>query len=232
MAHSTRLKERIVAERERWESEDWQKEVASVLRREGMAAELYDANGVLLFRSDAFPSPGPGGLPGTGNVRRRWVDHVEVFRGGRFVGHAQIAHPWLGLIDNRGTNWRSIVLMVAFVAGAAMLTAVFGIWLFSRIVLTPLSRLSDAPENIRQGRLDVILPRSRVREVQGLIDDFRRMVEGLQQSVRRQASVEEERRFLSPRLPTTCARLFSPCEADSRACGTAWPKRRSKCGII
>lgn len=190
------LKDRIASDRNLWENGPWQEEIGEALRREGMAAELYDADGRLLYRSHSTPAPASAAITPKGNeVNRRWVDHIELFENGRFVGHARIAHPWLGLIDNRGTNWSSLWLMAGFVAGSAVVTTGVGMVLFSRIVLTPLARMSEAAEHIRRGELDVTLPRSRVREVQLLIDDFDRMVEGLRQSIGRQAAVEEERRF-------------------------------------
>lgn len=226
------LKDRIVAEQDRWTSDVWQAEITVALRREGMAAELYDEDGRLLFRSDSTPSPTGDAVSRREEVNRRWVDHIEIFHDGRFVGHARIAHPWIGLVDNRGTNWASLWFMLALIAGSAVVTTGLGMWLFSRIVLTPLTRLSEAAEDIRRGQLDVALPRSRVREVQLLIDDFGRMVAGLQQSIARQATVEEERRFFWRPSPTTCAPLSSRCGAGSKAFGTVWPSRPSKFDTI
>lgn len=189
------LKDRVVAEREHWESETWQAELAKDFQREGMEIELYDASGRLLFRSDPVPSPGLGLSRRFAGVNRRWVDVIEVFRDDTMVGRAHIAHRWLGIIDNRGTNWTFIWMMLAVMLGSTLLTSVAGIWLLSHTFLTPLGQLSAAAEEIRRGNFDVTFPRSNVREVQILIGDFRRMTHGLKQSVTRQATVEEERRF-------------------------------------
>ena len=65
-----------------------------------------------------------------------------------------------------------------------------------RFVLKPLEKMGNATRQIATGDWDVRLPMSRVTEIAEVRDGFDVMVKGLEQSYRKQAELEEERRFV------------------------------------
>jgi signal transduction histidine kinase len=83
---------------------------------------------------------------------------------------------------------------------SALLTAgltLLGVgWLTSRWLLAPLAALERAARQIARGDTEVVLPRSRVREVNEVAVAFAAMGDGLRAAVRRQAALEQERRVL------------------------------------
>ncbi|RIX51409.1 sensor histidine kinase [Paenibacillus nanensis] len=65
-----------------------------------------------------------------------------------------------------------------------------------RHLLDPLERMGQAARQIAEGDLDVGLPQSSVKEIAEVRDGFEVMVSGLQDAYRKQAALEEERRFV------------------------------------
>ena len=80
---------------------------------------------------------------------------------------------------------------VAFVVTMAALA-----WLTGRTVLAPLTAMRKAAREIANGNLDVTLRAPQVREVAEVAEAFNAMGAELQDSIRRQAEVEQDRRFL------------------------------------
>jgi signal transduction histidine kinase len=64
------------------------------------------------------------------------------------------------------------------------------------LLLVPLERMGQAARRIAAGDWDVQLPQSAIREIAEVRDGFEVMVNGLQSSHRKQAELEEERRFV------------------------------------
>jgi len=87
------------------------------------------------------------------------------------------------------------VLGLAIVAGLLAAFVLVGIAM-RRYLLKPLERMGQAARQIASGHWDVELPESRVTEIAEVGDGFKVMVDGLQQSYRKQAALEEERRFV------------------------------------
>ncbi len=87
------------------------------------------------------------------------------------------------------------VLMVAGFAGLLLAFFIVGIRI-RRLLLVPLERMSQAVRQIAAGNWDVQLPHSPIRELAEVRDGFEVMVNGLQRSQRKQAELEEQRRFV------------------------------------
>ena len=86
-----------------------------------------------------------------------------------------------------------LALLVGVLAVA--LALLFVRWQMARYVVKPLEALSAAARRIAGGNLDFDLPDSRVREVADVCEAFEAMGTELRDSLRRQAELEEERRF-------------------------------------
>ncbi|MNC14287.1 Signal transduction histidine-protein kinase BaeS [compost metagenome] len=65
-----------------------------------------------------------------------------------------------------------------------------------RFLLTPLEEMSASARQIAAGDWEVQLPISRIAEIAEVRDGFKVMVQGLQNSSRKQVDMEEERRFV------------------------------------
>lgn len=113
--------------------------------------------------------------------------------------------PWLLLIAARlaesgslhfGENEPLSRLQIA-AAVFGLLAALFLIGLGMRKhILTPLEKLGLAARRIGEDDWDVRLPASRIAEIADVRDGFDAMVQGLRSSHRKQAELEEERRFV------------------------------------
>jgi len=78
------------------------------------------------------------------------------------------------------------LLLAFFIVGAAM----------RRFILRPLERMGLSARQIASGDWDVRIPASKLTEISAVRDGFETMVAGLQLSSRKQAELEEERRFV------------------------------------
>jgi len=87
------------------------------------------------------------------------------------------------------------VPMAAAFAGLLFAFALIGV-LMRKFLLKPLEGLGQAARRIAEGEWDVRLSPSTVREIAEVRDGFDYMVRSLQDSQRKQAELEEERRFL------------------------------------
>jgi signal transduction histidine kinase len=87
------------------------------------------------------------------------------------------------------------VPIVAAFAGLLLAFFIVGVRM-RRLFLMPLERMSQAARQIAAGDWDVQLPPSTIREIAEVRDGFEVMVNGLENSHRKQAELEEERRFV------------------------------------
>jgi len=83
-----------------------------------------------------------------------------------------------------------------FAALTALISALLFVrWQMGRYLVRPLEAMAAAARRIAIGDLNFELPKTTVREVAEVGAAFQAMVEGLRESVRRQAELEEQRRF-------------------------------------
>jgi signal transduction histidine kinase len=127
---------------------------------------------------------------------------TEIFRAGN-VGSSWRASRQEIVVD-QGRRMGTVNLFATFhpnlfwivAAGLAVLFALLFVrWQMGRYVVRPLEAMGRAARRIAGGDLDFSIPRSRVREVADVRDAFQAMGAGLRDSIRRQAELEEERRF-------------------------------------
>ncbi|MGE6230784.1 sensor histidine kinase [Paenibacillus chitinolyticus] len=88
-----------------------------------------------------------------------------------------------------------VVTHIAAFAGLLLAFLIIGLRI-RRYLLDPLEQLGAAARRIAGGDWDIELPHSAVREIAEVRDGFEFMVNGLQSSSRKQAALEEERRFV------------------------------------
>jgi signal transduction histidine kinase len=104
---------------------------------------------------------------------------------------AVVVYHGTSLFIPAGNNELLLVVEVL----AVTLALLFIRWQMGRYVVTPLEAMSAAARRIAEGNLDFALPESQVREVADVRAAFETMGAGLRESLKRQAELEEERRF-------------------------------------
>ncbi len=120
------------------------------------------------------------------------------------IGHGMYPNKQLIVVES-GRQMGTVSLFVRMphdmVASiSAMLAVAFAVFMVSlqmrRYVVRPLEAMSHAARNIAGGNLDFEVPLSRVSEIAEVRAAFQVMGDGLRTSIKQQAKLEEERRFI------------------------------------
>lgn len=163
-----------------WRDPQWQNSIRATLATTGASMLISDPSGREVFRA---------GGAGSGGHADREISVVQAGANG--------AQP-LGTVDlflpDRGGLLPVPVPLLAGVL-AVVLAFLFVRTQMGRYVVKPLEAMGIAARRIANGDLNFELPDSRVREVADVSQAFEAMGEGLRDSLRRQAELEEERRF-------------------------------------
>ncbi|GJM67890.1 hypothetical protein HMSSN036_01060 [Paenibacillus macerans] len=165
--------DRIEAGSDKWRDPIWQTKLHEELRKANMDAAILSAADQEIYRSNPERR---------GSLRS--TERISVIEDGHLLGMAVIYLP----------KSNTVQMLSAF---AGFLLAFFIIAVeMRRFLLKPLEKMGNAARQIAAGDWDVRLPRSRITEIAEVRDGFEAMVNGLQQSYRKQAELEEERRFV------------------------------------
>lgn len=114
----------------------------------------------------------------------RSTERISVIEDGHLLGRAVIYLPKSNTVQ-----------MISAFAGFLLAFFIIAVEM-RRFLLKPLEKMGNAARQIAAGDWDVRLPRSRITEIAEVRDGFEAMVNGLQKSYRKQAELEEERRFV------------------------------------
>ncbi|MEF2965615.1 HAMP domain-containing sensor histidine kinase [Paenibacillus sp. M1] len=156
-----------------WNDPTWRNRLQTQLRKTEMEAIILNASGQEIFRSDSQR----GGVGAS-------IERFSILENGSLIGKVVIYLP----------NSRTVPMISAF---AGLLLAIFIIAMeMRRFLLKPLEKMSLAARQIAAGDWEVRLPLSRIAEIAEVRDGFEVMMKGLQRSHRKQAELEEERRFV------------------------------------
>ncbi|MNJ44350.1 Sensor histidine kinase YycG [compost metagenome] len=156
-----------------WMDPIWQNELQTLLREVKLDVVILDASDQEIYRSK----------PGR---ERAWLstEQFSMIEDGQVLGRVVIYLP-----NSKAVSMIAIVsgLLLAFIIVAVAMR---------RLILKPLDRMSMAARQIAAGDWEVQLPSSKITEIAEVRNGFEVMVEGLQQSFRKQLEMEEERRFV------------------------------------
>jgi signal transduction histidine kinase len=155
-----------------WRDPAWQDATHQTIDTLGTGVVIRDPSGAEIYRA--------------GNVGPSWrVSRQEsVVEQGQQLGTVNLYAPF-----------RPNPFAGAAVVLAVLLALLFVRWQMGRYMVRPLEAMGRAARRIAGGDLDFCIPPSRVREVASVRDAFEVMGAGLRASIRRQAELEEERRF-------------------------------------
>lgn len=170
-----------------WRDPEWQRTTSERLKSTSVRAEIRDPEGRMIYQGGPVVHRGEGW---EGDWGSWWGPdrEVAVMDGGRQLGTMSLfaANP----PDN------NLFPILALAALLGLVLTLFGVgWLMGRYVVRPLEATSRAARRIADGDLDFELPESRVKEVAEVRAAFDAMGDGLRESIRRQADLEEQRRF-------------------------------------
>lgn len=158
---------------DKWSDLKWQKQLHEELRQFKMDAVILSPSGQEIYRSGTERH---GGLTET--------ERFTLIEDGQLLGKVAIYLP----------KSSAFPLMSLF---AGVLLSIFIVAMeMRRFLLRPLEKLSMAARNIADGDWEIRLPSSRITEIAEVSDGFDAMVKGLELSNRKQAELEEERRFV------------------------------------
>ncbi|MDN4602952.1 HAMP domain-containing sensor histidine kinase [Paenibacillus sp. F6_3S_P_1C] len=129
--------------------------------------------------------------------------HSEIYRSSS-KRHSSLASTEQFSVIEDGQLLGRVVLYLPKSNGVPLLAAFFGLLLaffvvgveMRRFLLKPLEKMSSAARQMASGQWEVRLPDSRITEIAEVRDGFEVMVEGLEESYRKQVELEEERRFV------------------------------------
>jgi signal transduction histidine kinase len=166
---------------EQWGNPDWQESTRAKLARDNVDFILVEG-GREIYRS----TPDPFGA----NNGKRVVERVVIANSDPEQFAYVYADQMLGPPDALPVQFVPIVGLTTLgltLAGIA--------WFLGRTILRPLAATSQAAGQVAGGDLDVVLPHSRVREVDEVNRAFDAMSAALRRSLKEQAELEQERRM-------------------------------------
>jgi signal transduction histidine kinase len=172
--HLTEVTHLIETGADQWKEPNWQHRLDKELQQGNMDVAIFSASNQVIYRS---------------NPDRRGAltsaEQFSVIEDGQLRGRVVIYLP-------KATK---TVQMISMLAGFSLAFFVVAMEM-RRFLLKPLERMSFAARQIAAGNWDAELPRSRITEITAVRDGFEVMVKGLQKAFRKQAELEEERRFV------------------------------------
>lgn len=158
---------------DKWIDPNWQNQLDTQLRQAKMGVSIRSASDHEIFRSDPERS---GALLST--------ERFSIIKDDHLLGKVVIYLPKSNTVQILSTF--TGILLAFFMIGVGM----------RRFLLKPLEKMSIAARQIAAGDWDVQLPLSRITEIAEVRDGFEVMVNGLQTSYKKQAELEDERRFV------------------------------------
>ncbi|RRJ65751.1 sensor histidine kinase [Paenibacillus oralis] len=164
---------RIESGSDKWKDPIWQTKLHEELRKANMDAAILSASDQEIYRSNPERR---------GSMRA--TEQFSIIKDGRLLGRVVIYLPKSNTIQ-----------MISAFAGFLLAFFIIAVEM-RRFLLKPLEKMGNAARQIAAGDWDVRLPRSRITEIAEVRDGFEVMVHGLQKSYRKQAELEEERRFV------------------------------------
>ncbi|MFB5760439.1 sensor histidine kinase [Paenibacillus medicaginis] len=172
--HLTEITHLIETGADKWKDPNWQNQLDKELQQGNMDITIFSASDQALYQS---------------NPERRGtlssVEQFSIIEDGQLRGRVVIYLP----------QPPKTVQTISMLAGFSLAFFVVAMEM-RRFLLKPLERMSFAARQIAAGHWDAELPRSKITEISAVRDGFAVMVKGLQKAFRKQAEMEEERRFV------------------------------------
>ncbi|WP_405156890.1 sensor histidine kinase [Paenibacillus sp. FSL K6-0108] len=171
--HLSEMIHTIEAGTDKWTDTGWQNDLHTKLSKAKMDVVIESASNSEIYRSAQKH-----------HSRLSSTEQFSVIKDGQLLGRVVLYLP----------QSNGVPMLAAFI-GLLLAFFVVGVEM-RRFLLKPLEKMSKAARQIAAGHWEVQLPNSRITEIAEVRDGFEVMVKGLEQSHRKQAELEEERRFV------------------------------------
>lgn len=170
----------------RWDNLVWRSSTQSALAARGVNFVLIEG-GREVYRT-------PGAATGAAAQNQWWGGPAQTEQTLVVPGShpRKVAYIYTDSQRGAGPSW--LMYPLVYLSTLVLTLGVIA-WLLGRTVLRPLAATSRAARQIAGGDLAIELPPSQVREVAEVGAAFEAMSRALQESLRQQAQLEEERRF-------------------------------------
>lgn len=156
-----------------WRSPVWQDQFNQHLKESKIDVSIQSASDDVIFESSSYQ-----------DRTSRKSEQVTVMEDGQIVGRVYVSYA------NTRMN-QTIAAVLGFVI-ALLLSALA----LRKFILKPLEGMGSGARQIAEGDLDVELPKSIVTEIADVHGGFNVMVDSLKKSFRKQAELDENRRFV------------------------------------
>ncbi len=164
-----------------WTDADWRAGLVRTYGNTSVTLELFE-EGLVIFRTGNDP------LAGESGDQNLAVDSVVSPENPDL--HFRVYGPQM-------TGPPSAVFWVIFVGVIAFLILLFALWFYvGKTIVQPLSAAGQAARQVAAGNLEVVLPSSRIGEVNELNVAINSMSADLQASLEQQAEMEQDRRLM------------------------------------
>lgn len=193
----------------KWSEPEWQKEIKPKLDRYGIQVRLFNSANKELFANFSYSDMNEQST--NTNIKTRPVEEHLVFQGSKIQGIAYIhvTRPSVITVHNSKewfNEYGGLVIWLTF----SLIMLMFCTWFINKALLHPLKKLAEATKSISMGVLNIDLPKSPIQEIERVSTAFRIMSQKLDDSLKQQVKMEEERKlFISSIIHDLRTPLFS-----------------------
>ncbi|ALF09481.1 MULTISPECIES: sensor histidine kinase [Bacillota] len=205
------VRDEILNNVSKWSEPEWQKEIKPKLDRYGIQVRLFNSANKELFSNFSYSDMNE--QPSNTNIKTRPVEEHLVFKGSKIAGIAYIHVTQSSIItvhNSKLKEWFNeyggLVIWLTF----SLIMLIFCTWFINKALLHPLKKLAEATKSISMGMLNIDLPKSPIQEIERVSTAFRIMSQKLDDSIKQQVKMEEERKlFISSIIHDLRTPLFS-----------------------
>ena len=205
-ARLTSVSQTLGSDTSAWQNPVWQRSAASSLASMDVDAAVFTGQSAqpvfatsgarqLLDTGDQSPMDSaaqPSSISSQGEPVFQRIVLTSPARDGASARQVGVAYLWF---NGPPTDVPWTLLWPLTELGAFALALAIVVWLIGQPVIRPLTEMANAAESIAGGQLDVRLPRSPVYEIAEVSAALEGMSATLRESLDRQHSLENERRF-------------------------------------
>lgn len=205
------VRDEILNNVSKWSEPKWQKEITPKLNQYGIQVRLFNSDNKELFSNFSYSDMNEQST--NTNIKTRPVEEHLVFEGSKIQGIAYIHVTRSSVITVHRSKFKEwfneyggLVIWLIF----SLIMLILCTWFINKALLNPLKKLAEATRSVSKGILNIDLPKSPIQEIESVSTAFRIMSQKLDDSIKQQVKMEEERKlFISSIIHDLRTPLFS-----------------------
>ncbi|AKS37275.1 histidine kinase [Anoxybacillus gonensis] len=201
------IRDEILNNVSKWSDPKWQTEITPKLDRYGIQVRLFNSTNKELFSNFSYSDMNEL------NIKTRPVEEHLVFQGSKIQGIAYIHVTRSSVItvhNSKFKEWFNEYGGLVIWLTSSLIMLFFCTWFINKALLNPLKKLAEATRSVSKGILNIDLPKSPIQEIESVSTAFRIMSQKLDDSIKQQVKMEEERKlFISSIIHDLRTPLFS-----------------------